>query len=134
MFSLVCLRKRLRKLPTFIYLFTISVSDATSLSIWNLNHFLFIYFNLQPEFKSLIYCKIGVFLQYVSLEYSAWLLVMLTLDRYIHIRKKIAVPNNNNSINRKHTKITILVCILTFFVIFLLNSHILGKLNFITIN
>ncbi len=103
----------------------ISVNDLISLTVWNLNHFLIVYFQFHPEFASEIWCKIAVFTQYFSLEYSAWLLVLLTLDRYFHVRNRINKPNFNRISREKGLKKTIALCLIVGSIIFILNSNLL---------
>ena len=43
------------------------------------------YFNTYYEYTSLALCRIMLFIQYTSLQISAWLLCLLTLDRFITI-------------------------------------------------
>jgi hypothetical protein len=100
----------------------ISINDLISLTVWNLNHFLIVYFQFHPEFASEIWCKIAVFMQYFSLEYSAWLLVLLTLDRYLYIRNRVKNPN---SIREKGLKKAITFCAIVGLIIFILNSNLL---------
>ena len=71
----VCLRKRLRKINTFMFLSILSICDLMSLQVWNLDQFLLAFFGFSLEFTSLWLCKIAIFFQYYSLQNSAWLLV-----------------------------------------------------------
>lgn len=102
----------------------ISINDVISLTVWNLNHFLIVYFQFHPEFISELWCKIAVFIQYFSLEYSAWLLVLLTIDRYVYVRKRINNPNAFK-LKQKGLKKTILLSVIVGFTIFILNSNLL---------
>lgn len=72
---LVCLRKNLRKINAFKFFAIISISDTISLYEWNLEHFINVFFNVNFSYTNLVWCRLGTYLQYVSLEYSAWLLV-----------------------------------------------------------
>ena len=71
----ICLRKRLRKTNTFLLMAILSANDLASLAVWNLDLFLMAFFNFAHEYLSLWWCRISVFVQYYSLQYSAWLLV-----------------------------------------------------------
>jgi len=72
---LICLRPRLRKTSTFIYLFLISANDIFNLSVWNLDAFVYAFYGIFHENENEIWCKISAFLQYFCSQYSAWLLV-----------------------------------------------------------
>jgi hypothetical protein len=72
---LVCTRPNLRKINTFKLFAFLSVSDILTLYHWNLDNLLYIkygkYFNLVFLWK----CRISNYLQYLTLQYSAWILV-----------------------------------------------------------
>ena len=71
----VCLRKNLRKVNAFKFFAIISIADTISLYEWNLEHFINVYFDVNFSYTNLVWCRLGTYLQYVSLEFSAWLLV-----------------------------------------------------------
>ena len=73
--TLVCARKSLRKIPTFVFIGFALISDIISLYFWNIDHFLFAFFNYQIEDLGVDYCRFAVFFQTTSLQWSAWLLV-----------------------------------------------------------
>ena len=72
----VCLRKRLRKTTLFKLFAFINISDALGLYEWNLQNF-FVNFATDYDFVYLWYCKSENYLQNVTSELSAWLLVKL---------------------------------------------------------
>ena len=85
----VCLRKRLRRVNTFVCLLFISLADIFTLYCWNFDRFINIWFPSQRyETLSLGFCKFIVFLQFFSLDWSSWLLVLLNIDRYLSIKTK----------------------------------------------
>ena len=75
----VCLQKRLRNKNTFLLLAILSVCDIGSLLVWNLDQFLLAFYKFQHEYASLWWCRLAVFFQYFTLQYSAWLLVSARL-------------------------------------------------------
>ena len=77
---------RLRHNPTFVFIAFLAIVDSLTLYIWNLDHFIGSFFGLDIEYDSLVGCKLGNFLQYVTLKSSSWLLVALSFDRYLQIR------------------------------------------------
>lgn len=71
----VCTRKKMRKVPTFIFLAFITITDTISLYGWNLNHFIQAYWDFVLDDLNKIVCKCLTFYQCFSLQTSAWLLV-----------------------------------------------------------
>ena len=67
---------RLKKNTTFIFLRFLSISDTVALYFWNLNHFLVAFFNIDLETLHFMSCKLVMYLQFVSLQISAWILVI----------------------------------------------------------
>ena len=80
---LVCFR--LRSTTTFVFLAIAAVFDAASLYFWNLNHFTQTFLDIDLQSKNLNSCRIGQFVQFTSLEISAWLLVLMSVDRLLTI-------------------------------------------------
>lgn len=73
----ICSRKKLRSVNTFKFFAIMSISDTICLYEWNLNHFVTIFYNFDLFFYSLFWCRFSTFMQQISLEYSAWILVIL---------------------------------------------------------
>lgn len=72
---IVCMDRKLRTINTFKFLAIISISDIISLYQWNLAHFTNEYIKVDFTLINVPLCRIVTFLQYTSLQYSAWLLV-----------------------------------------------------------
>ena len=72
---LVCLRKSLRKTPTFVFIAFALASDIVTLYFWNVNHYLYAFQNYQIEDLSVVLCRFATLFQTFSLQWSAWLLV-----------------------------------------------------------
>ena len=85
---LVCLKKKLRCITTFILIAFMAISETASIYIWNVDHFILPFFGFEIEYLNIYSCKISVFIQFFSLECSAWLLVSL---KYYY--QKICVLN-----------------------------------------
>lgn len=75
----VCVR--IKKNTTFTILRFLTIVDALSLYFWNLNHFLVPFVKISLLTTNLWLCRIGDFVQYSSLEMSAWLLVSNLLSK-----------------------------------------------------
>ena len=71
---IVCLNLRN---STFILMRFLAVADLISLYFWNLNHFTTAFFGLDLQNFNFYYCKIFEFIQFSSLQISAWILVSL---------------------------------------------------------
>jgi hypothetical protein len=86
----ICLRsKELRKTSTFKLLAIGAINDLLSCLPWNQENFTNAFFNFQSASRSLFYCRyLSVFLQFVTLEFASWLLVSISLDRYLSLRVK----------------------------------------------
>ena len=59
----------------FVLFCYLAISDTLSLLFWNLNHFIYSSFNLDIQNFNVYSCKIGSWIQFSSLQSSAWILV-----------------------------------------------------------
>ena len=108
---LVCLRKRLRSVPTFIFIAFTAVIDVPPVANRNLDFFIYTYFGFYTRFTYELICKWNQFWHFFPLFSSAWLLVALTIERYLSVkiplwRKKIFTST--------HAAITSTIIILFF--------------------
>ena len=76
---------RLRSTTTFVFLMVSSVVDAIALYFWNANHFTSVIVNTDLQNLNRLSCKLGMFVQFTSLQSSAWLLVAMSLDRLMSV-------------------------------------------------
>lgn len=83
----ICLsKKKLRGVSTFKFLAIVSISDTFCLYMWNLEHFIDVFFHFELVTKSLFYCRfINIFLQYLTLQFSSWMWTSICLDRFLSI-------------------------------------------------
>ena len=86
----ICVKsKRLRSTSTFKLLAIGAINDFICNLPWNQEAFTNSFFNLQSPYLSLFYCRwISVFLQFSSFEMTSWLLVSISLDRYLSMMVK----------------------------------------------
>ncbi|CAF0772754.1 unnamed protein product [Brachionus calyciflorus] len=116
---MVCRRKALKNISTFKFIMLICINDIFGISVWNLDIFLNAFFDFVHESLSWWWCKICVFLQYFCLQYSAWILVCLSVDRYLKVRinswRKIYSTSKN----------TATISFIVGLLIFIVNSHLL---------
>ena len=62
---------------TMVLLKYLALSDTLSLYFWNLSHFIEAIFHVDIQNYSLFTCKFGSWIQYSSLQSSAWILVSI---------------------------------------------------------
>lgn len=68
--------QRIKNNSTFTIITFLTLVDALTLYYWNLNNFLQPFANVNMLTTNIWLCKIGNFVQFASLETSAWLLVI----------------------------------------------------------
>jgi hypothetical protein len=71
----ICMRKTLREIPTFIFMSFLVLSDTLSLYSWNLNNFFITFYGLSIGDFNDASCKLTSFMQFFSNQTSAYLLV-----------------------------------------------------------
>ena len=122
-FVIIISNKYLRNITSMIYLLYISIFYTLSLLEWNLNNFLSPNFGIYLEDLSMFTCKLIIFMQFLSLQSSGFLLTILCIDRYFTI---ISTPGSFISrlpfrtVKSAHIWSWILIGL-----VFVLNSHIL---------
>lgn len=86
----VCIRsKKLRSNSTFKLLAYSSLNDLLNCLGWNMDDFIFSFFNIRISSTNLIYCRVvSVFLQCATIQFSSWMLVSISLDRLLSISIK----------------------------------------------
>ncbi len=78
----ICLR--IKRNTTFVFMASFSLANAFCLYWWNLNNFLKEFVNVDLLAISVWVCRIGNFVQFTSLEISAWHLVSFLLSFQIN--------------------------------------------------
>lgn len=86
--------KSLRGMSSMVYLSFLAVIDTISLFIWNLDSFTRPNYGFELEDLNLPMCRVLSFLQYATLQSSAFIMSMLTVDRYFTV---IAMPGSRVS-------------------------------------
>ena len=72
---IICIRKSLRKTPTFIIMACVSLVDIMSLYFWNLTVFTKIYLGSMLHEINLDWCRANAVAQFICLEASGFLVV-----------------------------------------------------------
>lgn len=80
-FAIFRFHSEFKSMPSMVYLSFISITDTLSLLVWNLDHFFIPNFGVKLEAANEPICRILTFDQFFSLQASALLLSMLTVDR-----------------------------------------------------
>ncbi|XP_052791418.1 FMRFamide receptor-like [Mya arenaria] len=78
--SILVLRKRTCS-STSLLLISLAVTDTLVLLNSVFKKWIFFILNLEPRNSSAIFCKVDVFLSYVLIQLSPWILVLVTLER-----------------------------------------------------
>ena len=123
-FSFIILRRRvMSKLSTYIYLAVLSLADTFVLYVGLMRMWVgeLAGFDLRDQHDWL--CKITVMLLYISSDYSVWLIIAVTVERYIvvcHPLKASSLCNNSRA-----KKVIFLILFLTFAI----NVHFLWTIE-----
>jgi hypothetical protein len=112
---LICLR--VRKNNTFVFLSFFSLSSIFCLYWWNLNNFLKEFLFIDMLIVSVWLCRIGNYVQFSSLQITAWFLVVISLERVLSVFFK-----HWRSIHFKsHQALLVSIVLVLFFLIINLN-------------
>ena len=83
----ICFRAKSNSM--FVLLCYLAFSDTLCLYFWNLNHFITSSFNIDIQNFNIISCKIGSWIQFSSLQSSAWILVSIKKKIRLDFEAKI---------------------------------------------
>ena len=75
-FLIAYISVKTRSNSTFVLLRYLAINDALSLYFWNINHFIQSTFDIDIQNSNIYSCKMGSFIQFSSLQTSAWTLVI----------------------------------------------------------
>lgn len=88
-FLVIMKSKKLRSFSTFQLLAVGAINDLITSLAWNQENFTDTFFNFKSYYRSLFYCEvISVFLEFSTLTFESWMLVSISLDRYLSLRVK----------------------------------------------
>lgn len=87
-FAVFRFHRQFKTMASMVYLSFISVTDTLALLVWNLDHYLLPNHGIKMERLNEYYCRILTFDQFFSLQSSALLLSMVTIDRYFTVIDK----------------------------------------------
>lgn len=113
----------LRHMSFVVYLTYCSVANIVSLFEWNLDHFVEAVYGINLEKITLPGCRIVSFLQYFSLQSSAFFLSWMCIDRYVTVT---SMPGSLASrLPFSTARSAHFWSLLTIVLVFCLNVHIL---------
>ena len=78
-------KKKMRRMPSSLFLFVLAVSDLLMLYIGLLRRCIKVYNDIDIRDFTLTGCKVHIFLVYFIKHFSAWLLVAVALERFISV-------------------------------------------------
>lgn len=86
----ICLKsRRLRSTTTFKLLAISAINDLICCLGWNQAQFTNTVLDFNSSRRSLLYCRVVTFfLQYSSIQYESWMLVSISVDRFLSMRTK----------------------------------------------
>ena len=90
---------RVKKNTTFIFLRFVSISDLVTLFFFNLDSFTQPVYDVYLENLSILSCKWVMFLQFSSMQVSAWLLVITYIRKMLKLRTKMIFNKENSILN-----------------------------------
>ncbi len=111
----VLTRKKLRTQSTMLYFACLTVLDTVSLYQWNFNFFYKYHINAlyeNLENQSIFLCRYISFMANFSIQSSAWILAIITIDRYLIVTN--ATWKQKYSKNIKFN-LTIILSVISFF-------------------
>ncbi|KAJ8305019.1 hypothetical protein KUTeg_018602 [Tegillarca granosa] len=112
-------RQHIRKYTSSVYLTGLAVTDILVLCVGLLRQWVLHVFNWDFREYSEVACKLHIFLTYLAIDFSAWILVAVTIERVM----LVLIPQQAKEKCTKHVAIVIMITILLF--LFCLNSHLM---------
>lgn len=114
---LILMRRSMRKLSTYVYLAVLSVTDTLILLIGLLPLWIGELTDLVMRDQSDWICKLTNVAGYTASDYSVWLIIAVTVERYIAVCHPLKAPT---MCSRRRAVMVIILMLLTFL---LLNIH-----------
>lgn len=114
---IIWMKRRLRRTSTFFYLAMLAVSDTVFLIISGLKTWVRIWSYVELLHVSIISCKVITFIVHSSLHISAWLIVAVTIERFLAVWFPLRA---NGMCSFRRVKIVTMSIVVVFL---LLNSH-----------
>ena len=112
-------RPKIRKFSTSIYLLFLAGSDIVFLFTAALNDTIYSIQGKQFADVLKLYCYIYRWLRFTSGAFSVWLLVLVTIDRYVLIKAPVFARS------KLSPKVSVTVSVVLLFVIALSNTHLI---------
>ncbi|XP_052105746.1 probable G-protein coupled receptor 139 [Mytilus californianus] len=120
----VLLRRTMRRSTTMFYLTVLSFGDILVVNTGLLRQWIRVAFDTDIRTFGRLNCKIHVFLTYFSLQFTAWILVAVTIDRCISV--KLPLKAMYYCTLRRSRFVVVSIAIL----LIMLNGHLLFTTDF----
>lgn len=122
-------RKKMRHQSTYFYMAVLALTDEMVLIIGCLNFWIYLFFGSNLALLSNMSCKLVCLLFYATLHFSVWMVVVMTVERYIAVALPLQVykkqeqadttTNSNISIKSRHKFIRLVMYDLVLYMIYL---------------
>ena len=115
---IIMIRREMRQTPTFFYLAMLAIADTAVLYVSAFKTWLRIISGYELSHINAFSCKLTMFLVHFSIEFSAWLIVAVTIERFLAVWFPLKASTMCNLSRAKF--ITLIVAV----IFMLVNSHI----------
>jgi hypothetical protein len=87
-------RKKMRHQSTYFYMAVLALTDEMVLIFGCLNFWIYLFFGSNLALLSNMSCKLVCLLFYATLHFSVWMVVVMTVERYIAVALPLQVYRN----------------------------------------
>lgn len=125
---LVMRRKKMRHQSTYFYMAVLAIADEMVLVVGCLNYWIYLVFGQNITIMSELSCKLACLLLYATLHFGVWIVVIMTIERFI----AVALPLQANrlcTVKRAKMSTSILALIILAINFHFLFTHSLIKRN-----
>ena len=116
---LVMRRKRMRQQSTYFYMAVLAIADEMVLINGCLQFWLFLYTGQVITIMSNVLCKLNTLTFYASLHFSVWMVVIMTIERFVAVALPLQASRLCTVEKAKKASLMLTVVVL------LVNSHFL---------
>lgn len=117
---LICSRKKIRSIPTFVFIWFIGFADLSQVLVVSLSSFVGELFSLNLEINSWLWCRITTIFKLSLFQWNSWLITGMTLEVYLSVRIR-----NFRQTYSTFGKTTVF-CLFFGICLFLLNCSVMG--------
>lgn len=116
----ICSRKKLRAVPTFVFIWFIAYSNFGHLIIVSLTSFINQVLQLNWEINNWTWCRLCTLFKLTSFQWNSWMIAAMTLEVYLSVRIR--------NFRQKYSTMTKtgFICSLLGLCLFVLNCSVMG--------